>query len=262
MRITLNKIDFEIGAVTVAERTAILADPMIAPAIWREVWRWDHTKGTGAFVTKGVTSKGQLILPNGVLFFVPKADGSRAPGPSEAMGKRILETLKAKSAVDIMRAVASIVQIPQMKLPREAFAPIEKAASYSMRMYTEYSVLRMRNASRNLSFVIALPGQCIYHHEVTAKDDVAYDALIESRPELAKIQLRYILAPTSDANRNMRAMALSAWLSEMKAQIEAKTAGGVPLEDPALQSDYARALSEIKVLAQSGKGKQPAPART
>ncbi len=254
MRIALNKIDFEIEAVTAAEREGILRDASIAPAVWREVFRWDHAKAAGEVVTKGVTAKGQLILPNGVLFYVAKADGSKAEGPSRAMSKRVLEALGAKSAIDILRALASVVQIPQIKVPRDPYKPVEGDVSYALRMYTEYALLRLRNAGRNLSFVVALPGQCIFHHEITAKGD-GYDTLVADRPELATIQPRFILAPTSDANRNMRALALSAWLNETQKVIAAKTADGAKLDDRALESAFGRMLAEFKVLT---KGARPA----
>ncbi len=260
MRIRLNEIDFEVEGVTVAERAAILADPMVAPAMWREVFKWDHKTSTGEIATKGATDKGQIILPNGILFYLPKTgSAAKAEGPSQAMAKRVLEALKAKSAVDLMRAVASVVQTPKMVLPREPYAPIEGAVSYALRMFTDFNVLRLRNAGRNLSFVVALPGQCIYRHEITDRDEAAYDALLAETPELANIQPRFIIAPTSDANRNMRILALSTQLRELQETIKVKIAETEKFEDRELTGAYHRALTEFQVLTKKADVK-PAPA--
>lgn len=260
MRLKLNNIDFEIEGVSLAERAAVLGDPLVAPAIWREVFKWDHVRSTGEVMTKGATDKGQIILPNGILFYVTKSgSAAKAEGPSQAMTKRVLEALGAKGTVDIMRAVANVVQIPKMMLPRKPYAPIEAAVSYSLRMYTEFNVLRLRNAARNLSFVVALPGQCIYHHEITAKDDAAYDALIADKPELAKIQPRFILAPTSDANRNFRVLALTRQLGEMQTIIKSQLTDDGKFEDTVMAGAYQRALTEYQVLTKKAAAK-PAPA--
>ena len=49
MKIKLNGIEFEVTAVEPALREAILGDPVIAKAVWRDVYAWDAAaQGPGA----------------------------------------------------------------------------------------------------------------------------------------------------------------------------------------------------------------------
>lgn len=258
MKIKLNGIEMEVGPVPAALRTALLADPVIAQGVWRDVYSWDHTTGTGETLA-ATTQSGAVPLPNGLTFFVARVGSEDAVVKNEAasvrMGQRFLQTVKARSVTDVLRSITSIVQQPQKTLPLKEFSPLNPVASYRIRMHVEFGVVQLRDASRNLTGYLFLPGQVAFHHEVTAKSEAEL-------PTLEVPQPAYIVPTGADANQMIRRIATAQRLQEMQAEIKALP-GGVDDASPHLRLTFARAVAEWKLLmkpitpSRGGAGQKP-----
>ena len=70
MQIKLNDIVFDVAPVPTNLRMALLADPVIAQGVWRDVYHWDAVTQTGKVLVT-TTPSGTAPLGNGITFFVP-----------------------------------------------------------------------------------------------------------------------------------------------------------------------------------------------
>lgn len=224
MKIKLGEIDFDVVAVKNRIREAVLADPIIAQVVWRDVYKWDHAKAEGEVLVQTAES-GAVPLPNGMVFYVPKSGGGaeKSESATRNMSKRVLTGVGAGSVTDILRALHKILHMPQKVLPLELFEPLNGAASYVLRMHTEFNVVELSNASRNMAFNLVIPGQVAFHHELTAKDDAAYEAL---DLDAAKLQPHFLVPSHSKANQAIRALALSKRVEELRNKLATKAAAG------------------------------------
>ena len=106
MKIKLNGIEFDVAAVDARTREAILGDPVIARAVWRDVYVWDATAQEGKH-TGPVTQTGAIPLANGISFYVPKGDGpAKNESASKTSGERFLKALGVSSTLDVLKAMA------------------------------------------------------------------------------------------------------------------------------------------------------------
>ena len=99
MQITLNKVPFDVAPVEGRLRAALLADPLIASGVGREVWAWDGAEGR--FLVPVTQTQG-LPLPTGLIVFVPRAGTNGGPlqkaeGPTRKMAERFMAAVGAKS---------------------------------------------------------------------------------------------------------------------------------------------------------------------
>ncbi|PYE84313.1 hypothetical protein [Pseudoroseicyclus aestuarii] len=265
MKITLNKVEFEPLAVSEPMRDAIMAQPQMANATWRDVWHWDmEAQSAKTLVT--LTQTGAVPLPNGLVFFVPKPGTEDAPQradqSSQKMAGRILEAVGTRNPVELLRALAKVLMLPQKKLPLEPFAPLNDVASYTLKMHVDHSIVQMRCASRNLSFYMAVPGQVAFHADVTGvKDDEAYEALVAEKPELKTLQPRFLVPPRNRANRDIRAMALIHRARTLQAEAQQRQSGGEEVLPEALRMSLGMVQAELRMLAQSAQKQAPQQAK-
>lgn len=228
MKIKINALEFDVKAVPAVLATAVLMDPPLAPALRRDVYRWDAATQTGTPLVPLVADKG-MPLPNAISFFVPrlKTDGStaKAEGPSVKIAERVLKVTGAKSLTELMGALNRIIQVPQKTLPLAHFAALNPSTCYVIRAMTAYSVLELSHAARNLSGFLMVPSQVAFTCIVTdIVNQEAHDALLADKPDLIRISPAYLVPPRSKANIGLRAMAVSQSLTELQAVIDA--AGG------------------------------------
>lgn len=253
MKIKLNKLEFDVLGVPGQLRNALLTDPVILQGVLREVWAWDHATQEGKVLAR-MTDKQTVPLPNGMSFFVPKktAEGRFVanPGPSAQMAKRFVEQVGGKDVPDLVGALQKIMGIPQRPVPHAQFAPLQPVSSYSIRMHTEFNVVQLKEASRNLSAYLFIPGQVVFLAEVKEKtDDAAFDAMLAENPKLAAPQNVHIFPASGQANQNARMIALAQRIGELRPLIEAATEGGKPLEDVNLRNAFGRTVSEWRAIA-------------
>ncbi|PHP28370.1 hypothetical protein [Limimaricola cinnabarinus] len=248
MKIKLNGIEFDVTAVEGDLREAILGDPIVARAVWRDVYAWDGRAQEGQ-PTGPVTKAGAIPLANGISFYVPKgAQLEKNESASKTSGERFLKALGVKSSIDVLKAMARLLGLPQKVLPK-AFDPLKPVASFTLKMHVEHSVLRLRNASRNLQAYVLVPGQVGFHHEITEiVDRAGHEALMAEKPELKTLTPMFLVPAQSKANREMRATALMAQTRELAAQAQGKTAEELP---EALRMRIGRNQAELRMLAQS-----------
>ena len=246
MKLKLGQVEFDVAAVRGRVREVILADPIIAQVIWRDVYKWDHAGGTGEVLVQTAES-GAVPLPNGMVFHVAKA-GSGGTVKSESgtknMAARVLKGVGASSVTDILRALHGILHMPQKVLPLEVFAPLNGAASYLIRMHTEFNVVELRAPDRNMGFYLVIPGQVAFHHEITAKDDAGYDAL-DLDP--AKMQPHFLIPAHSKPNQLIRGLALSKRVEELREALATKASAG-SRGTPAEQRAFQMAVAELRLL--------------
>ena len=257
MKIKLNKIEFDVVGIPSDLRAVLLKDPVIAQGVWREIWKWDHGTQTGTMVAR-LTEKKALPLPNGMSFFVPKAGAEgrlvQNEGPSKLMAKRVVEQVGAKSITDLLNALQRILGIAQRTIPFDQFKLLNPVASYTIRMHTEFNVVQLREASRNLSAYLFVPGQVGFMADVTERPDIAaFDKVMADNPKLVGPQPAYVVPAQSQANQNARMIALARRIEELQPLIAAATEGGKPLEDIGLRNAFGRTVSEWRAL-------QPKPA--
>lgn len=253
MKIKLNKLEFDVLGVPGAMRMALLTDPNIRQGVLREVWTWDHATQEGE-TTAQVINKDAVPLLNGISFFVPKkgVDGpiQPNPGPSKLMAKRFVEQVGAKDVPDVLGALQKILGIPQRKIPFAQFEPLKPVATFGIQMHTEFNVVELKEASRNLSAFLFVPGQVVFVAEVKEKaDDAAFDEMLEQNPNLAAAQAAHVVPAQSKANQNVRMIALAHRIGELQPLIEDATQGGKEIEDPNLRNVFGRTVNEWRAIA-------------
>jgi hypothetical protein len=259
MRITLNKIDFEISPVPGQLRAAVLTDRILQTGIDRDVWQWDSSAKKGSHLTH-INQQGAIPMPNALTFFVAKAapNGSIVNNEKLAakMGQRFLEAVGAKSPLDVLRAMTKFLPIAQIGSPAPAFAALKPVASFKVRAQTEFAVVELREAGRNLTAYLFLPAIVTFYHEITAiTDRDGYDALLKDKPDLASNQISVILPPGTQPMREIRKAATAMRISEARPIVEkAKSSGDRP--DDATLRILARLGREWDLL---NKPAQPAP---
>jgi hypothetical protein len=261
MKIRINTIEFDVTAVPAGLRAAILADPIVLRGVWRDVWSWDAATGDGKALVPLVQGNG-VPLGNGINFFVPRAGGAvngRNDGPSKKMAERVMAAVGAKSMQDLMAALNRIVHLPQKTLPLDMFAALNPVASYKLRMYVDFAVVQLSAASRNLSFFLLIPGQCAFHHEITAiTDQAGYDALVTAKPELKSLMPAFVVPPRTKANAGLRTLAVGQAIGELQAAITA--AGGPDKASDLHKARMAQLATEWRVLRSAQTdGSAPAP---
>ena len=247
MKIKLGEVDFGVVAVKNRIREAVLADPIINQVVWRDVYKWDHAAGKGETLVQ-LAQSGAVPLPNGMVFFVAKPGGGvaiKSESASRNMSARVLKAVGAASVTDILRALHNILHMPQKVLPLDVFAPLNGAASYVIRMHTEFNVVELQNSSRNLALHLIVPGQVAFHHEVTAKEDAAYEAL---ELDATKMQPHFLIPAHSKANQAIRALALAKRVEELQSGLASKAAAG-DRGSLADQRAFQMAVGELRLLA-------------
>jgi hypothetical protein len=251
MRISINRIDFEVAAVPAQTRMAVLSDPFLAQAIWRDVYRWDAAAGTGEVIAR-VAPNGAVPLPNGIAFFVPRVTATgqvaKAEGPSRKMAERFLQATGAKSIGDLLAALNRILHLPQKTIPLAPFAPLNPYLSYTLRMETEYAVVRLAHAGRNLSAFVLIPGQVGFRAiPGEVRDPAGWEAALAATPALAAIRPGFIVPPQTEANAGMRRLALARRMEELQAEVAA--GGGNAAATPGQRGTAARLMAEWRLLA-------------
>lgn len=263
MKITLGKIEFTVSPVESGLREALLADPIMAQGVWRDVYRWDAAAQTGSILVTTTGKDAAVPLGNGLSFFIPRlgANGivTKNDASSARMAARFLDAVGAKQILDVITAINRLVNLPYKSLPLDVFAPINPAASYLVRMHVDYGVVQLRDAGRNLTAHLFLPGQVAFHHEVTAITDApAYEALIAQTPALAQLQPAFIVPPRTDANLALRRIALGRRLEDMRPMIEKMAGPDRKLPDGAEARTFARLVAEWRALTPQQKARTPA----
>ena len=253
MKIKLNKIEFDILAVPAATRAAVLAEPQVQSGLRRSVWKWDKDEGKGENLTP-VTKAGGIPIPNGITFFVPKTEANgavkRNDGPSQRMGERFLEAIGNKKVPDLLRALAQVSPMPQKKLPREAFAALEKEMSFVAVAETDFAVVQLKAADRNLSAYFLLPAIVAFRPAVAEENREAFRGFMEANPDFVPRLPAYVLPPATEAGRNIRRLALSQRVNETKAALDQ---AADEKAEAALKRAMARLGAEAKVLAPQKK---------
>lgn len=242
MEITLNKVPFTLAAVSEAERSAILSDPAIRPALVREVWAWDGTDGQAK---APIGADGATPLPIGVLVRVSKAGGhERADGPTEKMAKRLLEAVGAKDMKHLMQALSQVTGLPKQKVPLAEFEALKAKGPFSVLMSTDFAVLAMGNAGRNLHAFLAMPVLTVF----AARNA---EGPVEGSPRPG-----FVLAPANQPSVAMRRLAVVERLGALQASL----AGAKPTELPPgdIRRDLAARLgAEWKVVGTQGRTAPP-----
>ena len=234
MKITLNAIEFDVTPVAGPLRRAILLDEAIRPGLLRDVATW--RRDPGETKTYGpVTKEGGVVLPNGILFFVTKTaeNGAieKSEGPSKKMAERFLEALGNKTLQDLQQAVHGLFGVLTQKMPLEVFAPLNILADWNLRMGTDFAVLQLQNAARNLTAYVLMPAQVGFGAAIVEKGE-GFEAFAEA-PEgaLLKRQPGYIVRPQTQAAILARRIALNQRVQELATALEGKTVLDLPLDD-------------------------------
>ena len=248
MRIKINQIDFDVTPVPAQLRTALLGDSLIAQAILRDVWSWDAEKQKGLPMTN-LVQNGVAVLPNGLSFFVPRVTTEgvvvKNEKPSTVMAKRFIEAVGAKDLREVMNGINRIVALPQQTIPLDAFNPLNAHATYRVRMFTDYAVLQLSNAARNLTGYLYLPAQVGFHAEIgKLTDEEAFKA---KKIDMAKLRPGFIVPARTEAALGMRRAAVAKQFEELQAELDA--AGGAEEATPIQKARAVRLSQEWNVLA-------------
>ncbi|MBL4812480.1 MAG: hypothetical protein JKX69_09050 [Rhodobacteraceae bacterium] len=254
MKLKMGSVDFEISPVAGNMRGAILSDPGLASGIIRDVWSWNQPEGKAENVAE-LSQNGALPIPNGLAFFVAKKAGNgrleKNDGPSRKMGDRFLEAVGAKNPNEVIIGVNKVLGISGTGLPLETFAALNDVASYKIQANTDYAVVQLRDAGRNLTAYLMMPGQIVFRHVLgDISDQAGYDALIKKSPELATAMPAYILHPRSKPGLDMRRIALVQRAAELQGLINHLTGEGKDEDVLRLpKAELTRLSAEAKLLA-------------
>jgi len=160
----------------------------------------------------------------------------------------------ARQILDVITAINRLVNLPYKSLPLDTFAPVNAAASYLLRMHVDYGIVQLRDAGRNLTAYLFLPGQVAFHHEITAITDApAYEALIAATPALTAPQPAFVVPPRTEANLAIRRIALGRRLEDMRPVIERLAGPEGKLADGPEARSFARLVSEWRALTPPAK---------
>jgi hypothetical protein len=256
MQITLNKIPFDVRPVDAPLRAALLSDPVIQRGASRPVWAWTQEEGKGAYLVPTTPDKA-VALPTGLTVFVPKAGAplpgqavQKADGPTAKMAERFLAAVKAKDWNPVLQAVQRVTGIPSRKVPVETFAPLKPFGSYQLRLDTEFQVIELSNAARNLQAFLFLPGL------------VSFRAILREAPSegttLPAIpRTLSVVAPGTKAAVALRRLAVAKRLSEMQADLGGMRPSDLPEADPR-RAEIARLGAEWKALQPKGEAPKAA----
>ncbi|SLN58535.1 hypothetical protein [Roseisalinus antarcticus] len=242
----LGAATFEVQPVAAQTAEAVLRDDVIKQGIWRRVWSWNGETGTFRVAS---TAEGAVPLPNALVFFVPSVQPGgavgRDPAASARMAKRFLSQTGAGDMTTLLRGVSKILHIPQKTLPLDDFAPLRPVVAFDINQHTDFAVLLLRDAARDLSGYLCLPSRVSYHHEITrVLDAEGLEALLAARPELRAPQPSFVVPARSDANRHLRRMALTqkeGELAEALAALPTGTGGDVARGNLEARRDRTRA---------------------
>jgi hypothetical protein len=92
-----------------------------------------------------------------------------------------------------------------------------------------------------------VPGQCAFHHEVTAiPDQAAYDAALAETPALAAVQPAFVVPPRTKAALGLRTLALARAIGEL--QDEMRDGGGPEQASDAQKRRWAAMAAEWRLL--------------
>lgn len=261
MRIKINDIDFDISAVPGDLRAAVLSDPLVQKGVWRDIWRSEGGKGSFLTPTAG---KGEVMLPNGLTFYVAKigTDGIVAnnEGASVRMGKRFLEAVNLGSSLDVLKSLAAILPVARMGVPFKTFQPFDAVANYTIRSHTEFAVVQMKAADRNLLAFLSLPAVVSFRAEIDGiTDRAAFDALVEKDPALTKRTTSIILPPGSKPGHQIRLMAAARRIEDQRPLVAEAQAKGENV-DPAVRRSMTLISKEWELLTK-GNAARAAAAR-
>jgi hypothetical protein len=236
MKISLNKIEFDVVPVSESLRAVVLADPIIAQGVTRDVWHWDRPAGKAAVLVP-LTKDRAVPLPNGICFFVakPGVNGliQKAETPTLKMSARFLEVVGAKSMLDVMQALNRIVNLPQKTIPVDSFAWLRPHASFKIVQHIEYAVVELAQAARNLSAYFVVPGQVYYSFQVTEMvDQAGYAAQEALDPKQVTNRPGFIVPASTKANDAIRRVALAQRISEIRAGLAGVHPNDLAMDDP------------------------------
>jgi hypothetical protein len=235
MKISLNKIEFDVTPVGEDLRAMLLADPIIAQGVTRDVWHWDQPTLKGAVLVP-LTRDRAVPLPNGICFFVskPGANGviQKAEVPTLKMSARFLEVLGGKSMIEVMQALNRIVNLPQKTIPVESFHWLRPYASFKVVQHIEYAVVELANTARNLSAFFLVPGQVYYSYQITEMVNRAgYDAAQALDPKQATNRPGFIVPASTKANDAIRRVALAQRINEIRQDLAGVHPNDLAAED-------------------------------
>ena len=253
MQITLNKIPFDVRPVDAPLRQALLSDPVIQRGPSRPVWAWTREEGKGAYLVPTTPDKA-VALPTGLTVFVPRAGAplpgqavQKADGPTAKMSERFLAAVGAKDWNPVLQAVSRVTGIPSRKLPLETFAPLNPFGSYQLRLDTEFQVVELAHAARNLQAFLFLPG--LVSFRAVLREPPAEGATLPAIPRTMSV-----VAPGTKAALAFRRLAVAKRLNEMQADLGGVRPADLPQDDPR-RFEVARLGAEWKAL------QPPAPSK-
>lgn len=245
MKITIGRVPFEVRAVPEDLRSALMADPMLVSARAIPVWAWDKSAGTGKALVP-LTPKGAVPLPNGLAFFVPRKlpDGGivRNESSSKVMMKRFVEAVEAQSLQDVLKALQSLLKLPQKTLPLDHFAPLKDHASFEIAMQTLFNVVELAEPSRNLSAYVFVPGQVRFIHRLGDDAGPGAQGAIDGPPPV------FLIPTWSKPNHHVRMVALTRRAKDLQPLIEAMKAGDTPKDQGTINA-FAATIAELQGLA-------------
>ncbi|MBW7922034.1 MAG: hypothetical protein H3C51_08035 [Rubellimicrobium sp.] len=247
MKIRVGKVEFEVTPVSAAMRAAVTADPNMAQAMRREVWEWDAVARKGTPLVPVVQQR-VTTLPNGLSFFVARA-GSEGPlvkndAASAKMAQRMLKATGAKDLRDLMGALNRVIDLPRLRLPLDVFRPLNETTSYRLVLASDYAVVQLRAADRNLVANLLMPAQVGVHAEITAiPDQAAHDA---KGIDLAALRPGFIVPAHTPATQTIRRAALAQRLQDLQQTVAAQ--GGPETATPAQRALAGQLSAEWKVL--------------
>lgn len=220
VKLTIGGIDFEAVSVPLQTAEHVLADPTVARALWRDVWRWDAAVQEGKALDRFM-QEGAAPLPNAVVFHVarsaPNGAVIRDEKASKRMGERVLEETGAGDMTGLNRGISKVTRMPRKVLPLERFAPLNPAASYKLRMQTGFDVVLLKAAEERLAFHLCLPGRVTFHHEITEiRDQAAFEEVLAEQPEMRNLQVTTPVPAGSKANAGLRGLALRQRLGDLR----------------------------------------------
>lgn len=217
MKVRIGKIELEVTPVVAAMRAAVTSDPSMAEAMRREVWEWDAVERKSRALVPVVQNR-VVTLPNGLSFFVARAGQEGPPVKNEAasarMAQRMLKATGAKDLRDLMGALNRVIDLPRLRLPLDVFRPLNATASYRLVMVSDYAVVQLRAADRNLVANLILPAHVGVHAEITSiPDEAAHEA---AGIDLATLRPGFIVPAHTPATQGIRRTALAQRLQELQ----------------------------------------------